>query len=216
LQGKTGVIDQTGDRAKQFNIKRRTEMKRTLILLLIAVIFGFSTVAVDAKENSYASTIKMFREIPAVAKFFNTSYGYAVFPIIGKAGYVVGGSYGQGRVYQGGKVTGKSEIFEGSIGFQIGAEAFSEIIFFKDKWAYQRFISGNFEFDVTAQAVAVTAGAGAQAGTTGTSAGASAGPRSGVQAETQYVNGMATFVHAKGGLMAEASVGGQKFTFNHF
>lgn len=191
-------------------------MKRLLILLLFAVVFGLSTVAVDAQENSYANTIKMFREIPVVAQFFNNSYGYAVFPIIGKAGYGVGGSYGQGRVYYGGKVTGKSEIFEGSIGFQIGAEAFSEIIFFKDKRAYARFINGDFEFDVTAQAVAVTAGAGAQAGTTGTSAGASAGPGSGIQAETQYVNGMATFVHIKGGFMAEASVGGQKFTFEPY
>jgi lipid-binding SYLF domain-containing protein len=213
-------LEEIGGRAdqqpKKFNIKRRTEMKRIVILLLFVVVFGLSTVAVDAQENSYADTIKMFREIPAVAKFFNNSYGYAVFPIIGKAGYVVGGSYGQGRVYHDGKVTGKSEIFEGSIGFQIGAEAFSEIIFFQDKRAYARFITGDFELDVTAQAVAVTAGVGAQAGSTGSSAGASAGPGSGIQTEARYVKGMATFVHAKGGLMAEATVGGQKFTFEHY
>ncbi len=188
-------------------------MKRIPILLLFTVFFAFSAGAVNAQGNSYENTIKMFREIPAVAKFFNNSYGYAVFPIIGKAGYVVGGSYGKGQVYLGDKITGRSEIFEGSIGFQIGAQAFSQIIFFQDRRAYSDFISGNFEFDVTAQAVAVTAGVGAQAGTTGASAGASAGPRSGIQAETQYVKGMSTFVHAKGGFMAEASVGGQKFTF---
>ena len=105
-------------------------------------------------------------------------------------------------------------MIEGSIGFQIGGEAFSEIIFFEDKRAYQEFTSGNFEFDATAQAVVVTAGAGAQAGTTGVSAGASGGPGSGVQADIGYYRGMAIFVHPKGGLMVEFSVGGQKFSFD--
>lgn len=125
---------------------------------------------------------------------------------------VIGDSYGKGQVYRGGKVTGKTSVGEGSIGFQIGAEAFNEIVFFRDKRAYNEFTSGNFKFYATAQAVAVTAGAQAQAGTAGTGAGASAGPKTGDQAKAEYVNGMATFVHAKGGLMHEFSVGGQKFT----
>ncbi|MFZ0612204.1 MAG: hypothetical protein WAM73_08215 [Desulfobacterales bacterium] len=116
-------------------------------------------------------------------------------------------------MYHNGTVTEKSTAVEGSIGFQAGAEAFSEIIFFQDKRAYDEFISGNFEFDATAQAVAITAGAQAQVGTAGASADASAGPKTGVQAETEYVKGMATFVHAQAGLMYEASIGGQKFTF---
>ena len=148
-----------------------------------------------------------------VAKFFDNSYGYAVFPTIGKAGYIIGGAYGKGQVYRDGKVTGTSTVVEGSIGFQIGAEAFSEIIFFKDKAAYEDFTSGNFEFGANAQAVAVTAGAQAQAGTTGTGAGASAGPNTAAQRKPGYVNGMATFVHATAGLMAGVTVGGQKFTF---
>lgn len=159
------------------------------------------------------STIKIFRESPAVRAFFADSYGYAVFPIIGKAGFVVGGSYGKGQVYRAGMVTGKTSVIEGSIGFQAGGKAFSEIIFFQDKRAYDEFTSGNFEFDATAQAVAVTAGAEAKAGTSGISAGASAGPKTGVQADTKYYKGMATFVHAQGGLMYEFSVGGQKFTY---
>jgi lipid-binding SYLF domain-containing protein len=148
-----------------------------------------------------------------LSKFFKNSYGYAVFPIIGKAGYVIGGSYGEGRVYRGGKVTGRTSVFEGSIGLQIGGEAFSEIIFFQDKRAYDEFTSGNFEFGATAQAVAVTAGVSARAGTTGASVGASSGPRTGIQSETEYVKGMATFIHAKGGFMYELSIGGQKFSF---
>ena len=149
-------------------------------------MFVVSAVAFAAEVEDYSSTINVFKESPAVAKFFKNSYGYAVFPKIGKAGWVVGGSYGKGQVYRGGKVTGKASVIEGSIGFQFGA---------------------------TAQAVVITAGAQAQAGTAGAGAGASAGPKTGVQAETEYVKGMATFVHSLGGLMYEASIGGQKFKF---
>jgi lipid-binding SYLF domain-containing protein len=188
-------------------------MKTARLFVLITVSVAVFAIAAAAEVEDYSSTINVFRESPAVAKFFENSYGYVVFPTIGKAGYVIGGSYGKGQVYRDGKVTGKSTVVEGSIGFQIGAEAFSEIIFFEDKRAYDEFTSGNFEFDATAQAVAITAGAQAQAGTTGASAGASAGPKSGVQAETDYVNGMAIFIHSKAGLMVEVSVGGQKFTY---
>jgi lipid-binding SYLF domain-containing protein len=188
-------------------------MKKIPFLLIVAFLFGISTVAFAAKKDNYSSTIKVFQDSPALTKFFKNSYGYAVFPTIGKAGYVIGGSYGKGKVYHHGKVTGKATVIEGSIGFQAGAEAFSEIIFFQDKRDYDEFTSGNFEFGANAQAVVITAGAEAQVGTAGTSAGASAGPKTGVQAETDYVKGMATFAHAKGGLMLGISVGGQKFTF---
>jgi lipid-binding SYLF domain-containing protein len=189
------------------------KMKKYWLVVIIALIMGASSLAAAAEVEDYSSTINVFKESPAVAKFFNNSYGYAVFPTIGKAGFVVGGSFGKGQVYRDGKVTGKTSVMEGSIGFQLGGEAFSQIIFFRDKRAYDEFTSGNFEFGATAQAVVITAGVQAKAGTTGTSAGASAGPKTGVQAETEYVKGMATFVHSKGGLMYEASIGGQKFTF---
>ncbi len=188
-------------------------MKKVPFLLIAALLFGISTVAFAVKGENYSSTIKVFRDSPATAKFFKHSYGYAVFPAIGKAGYVIGGSYGTGQVYRGGTVTGKTSVIAGSIGFQIGGEVYSEIIFFKDKRAYNEFTSGNFEFGANAQAVAVTTGVQAQAGTAGTNAGASAGSKSGVQAENDYVNGSAPFVHTTGGLMAGVSVGGQKFTF---
>jgi lipid-binding SYLF domain-containing protein len=186
-------------------------MKKISLLTIAALIFGISTF-VSAAED-YSSTINVFRDSPVPAEYFKTAYGYAVFPTIGKAGFVVGGSYGVGQVYRGGKVTGKSSVIEGSIGFQAGGEAFSEIIFFKDQSAYNEFISGNFEFDVTAQAIAVTVGAEAQGGTTGVSAGASAGPKSDVQANPKYFKGTITFVHPMGGLMYELSLGGQKFSY---
>jgi lipid-binding SYLF domain-containing protein len=188
-------------------------MKKIGLVFMIVLTLGASSAFAVAEVADYSGTINVFKESPAVAKFFKNSYGYAVFPTIGKAGFVVGGSYGKGQVYRDGKVTGKTAVMEGSIGFQLGGEAFSQIIFFQDKRAYDEFTSGNFEFGATAQAVVITAGVQAQAGTTGTSAGASAGPKTGVQAETEYVKGMATFVHSKGGLMYEASIGGQKFTF---
>ena len=87
------------------------------------------------------------------------------------------------------------------------------MIFFQDKRAFDEFTSGNFEFDAAASAVAITAGVQVKAGTEGATAGASAGPATGAQAEIKYHKGMAVFVHTKGGLMYEAAIGGQKFSY---
>ena len=106
-----------------------------------------------------------------------------------------------------------TKLFKATIGFQLGGQAFSQIIFFKDKRAYNDFTSGEFEFDAAASVVVITAGAQAKAGTEGATAGASAGPATGVQADTNYRKGMAVFVHTKGGLMYEAAIGGQKFSY---
>jgi lipid-binding SYLF domain-containing protein len=100
-----------------------------------------------------------------------------------------------------------------SIGFQAGGQAFSEIIFFEDERAYNEFTSGDFALGANASAVAITAGVQAQAGSSGAGAGASAGPATGAQAGRGYTKGMAVFVHIKGGLMYEAAIGGQKFSF---
>ena len=187
-------------------------IKKTAIFMVLGVFVIFSAAVATGAED-YSKTIRVFKDSPVVAEFFKNAYGYAVFPTVGKAGFVIGGSYGKGQVYRGGKVTGKSSLVEGSIGFQLGGEAFSEIIFFQDKRAYDEFTTGQCEFGARAQAVAITAGAQAKAGTEGATAGASAGPKTGVQANAKYHKGMVTFVHAKGGLMYEASIGGQKFTY---
>ncbi len=179
-----------------------------LIMFVAALILS-----VPAHADKFTDTIEVYKKSKAVQPFFKNAYGYAVFPTIGKAGIGIGGSYGKGRVYKGGKITGEVSVIKGSIGFQLGAQAFSEIIFFEDKRSYDEFTSGEFEFDATASAVAITAGAQAKAGTEGATAGASAGPATGKQAKISYHKGMAVFVHTKGGLMYEASIGGQKFTF---
>ena len=185
-----------------------------LLLVTISVLLvGSSAFSGAYATDKYSNTLEIFKESSIVQKFFRNSYGYAVFPTIGKGGWIIGGSYGKGQVYHNGEITGKVSVIEGSIGFQMGGKAFSEIIFFEDKRAYDEFTSGGFEFDATAQAIAITAGAEAQAGTAGSSAGATAGPKTGVQAETRYYKGMVTFVHSKGGLMYEISIGGQKFKF---
>ena len=189
-------------------MKKNYRFPVVLIVVVAALILSS-----PAHADKFADTINVFKKSEAVQPFFKNAYGYAVFPTIGKAGIVIGGSYGTGQVYQGGKVTGEVSLVKGSIGWQWGGQAFSQMIFFKDKRAYDEFTSGNFEFDATASAVAITAGAQASAGTEGASAGASAGPATGAQAKTNYHKGMAVFVHAKGGLMYEAAIGGQKFNF---
>ena len=181
--------------------------------IMLAVVAAALNVSNPAQADKYANTIDVFKKSPAVQPYFAKSYGYAVFPTIGKGGIGIGAAYGEGQVFAKGKATGIAKLFKGSIGFQLGGQAFSEVIFFEDKRAYDDFTSGNFEFDASASAVAITAGAQAKAGTEGTTAGASTGPASGKQAKTEYRKGMAIFVHIKGGAMYEASIGGQKFTF---
>jgi lipid-binding SYLF domain-containing protein len=188
-------------------------MKINRFSILMIMFILVLALANPVQADKYTDTVNVFKKSETVQPFFKNAYGYAVFPTVGKAGIGIGGSYGTGQVYQGGKVTGEVSLIKGSIGWQLGGQAFSQMIFFEDKRAYDEFTSGNFEFDATASAVAITAGAQAKAGTEGASAGASAGPATGAQAKTSYHKGMVVFTHAKGGLMYEASIGGQKFTF---
>jgi len=185
---------------------------RCTILMVMFVLLPFIVGAQQVQDYSKAKNI--FDSSPQVRWFFDNAYGYALFPVVGKAALIVGGAYGEGQVYRNGRITGTVNLIHGSIGFQWGGQAFSEIIFFQNQWAFEKFTRGQFEFDAKASAVAVTAGASAKASTAGSSASATAGPQTGVQSEAYYTNGMATFVHVKGGLMAELSVGGQKFNYN--
>ena len=131
-------------------------------ILCFLVIFASSFNNL-AQAEKYSNTVETFKKSSAVQPFFKSAYGYAVFPTVGKAGFGIGGAYGSGQVYRRGKVTGTAKLFKGTIGFQFGGQAFSEIIFFEDKRAYNDFTSGNFEFDAAASAVAITAGVQAKA-----------------------------------------------------
>ena len=188
-------------------------MKSYRLPILLTWVLLIAALTTVAHADPFTDTIAVFKKSDAVQPFFKNAYGYAVFPTIGKGGLGIGGAYGKGQVYKGGQVAGEASLVKLSIGWQAGGQAFSQMIFFEDKRAYDEFTSGEFEFDATASAVAITAGAQAKAGTEGATAGASAGPATGKQAQANYHKGMVVFTHTKGGLMYEAAIGGQKFSF---
>jgi len=184
-------------------MKRYVSLVAGVLLLLCAAA---------SRADDFSETIQLFKEAGASRAFFDKSYGYAVFPGIGKGGFIVGGAHGNGRVYRKGAHVGDVSMTQVNIGFQIGGQGFRQIIFFEDQRAFDEFTKGSFEFGADATAVAITAGAGATAGTTGVGAGASEGQKDATTAG-KYYKGMATFVIIKGGAMAGVSVGGQKFNF---
>lgn len=186
-------------------------MIRRFLMAVAAAMFAFSVA--PAWADSYQDAQKVFKNAGQSGQFFKTAYGYALFPTIGKAGIGVGGAFGKGRVYEKGKWVGNTSMAQVSVGLQLGGQAYSQIIFFEDERAFREFTSGNFEFGAEASAVAITAGASAKAGTTGASAGASGGQHDAKTVGGGYQKGMATFTVAKGGLMYEAAIAGQKFEY---
>lgn len=182
-------------------------IRRTLLVLATTLLMSGPALA-----DKYGDTIELFKEAGESAEFFSESYGYAVFPTIAKGGLGIGGARGKGRVYSQGEYVGDATMTQLSIGFQAGGQAFSQMMFFKDQRALEEFTSGNFEFGANASAVVVTAAASGSASTTGSSASASGGKKDATTAG-QFHKGVATFIIAKGGLMYEASVSGQKFSY---
>jgi lipid-binding SYLF domain-containing protein len=144
-------------------------------------------------ESDVAAVIAKFKEKdPGMARVFADAYGYAVFPTVGKGAVGIGGARGKGWVYQHGHLIGRSTLTQVTIGFQLGGQAYSEVVFFKDPAALENFKLGHLKLDAQASAVALTARA---------------------SADLAYRNGVAIVTMAKGGLMYEASVGGQKLSF---
>jgi lipid-binding SYLF domain-containing protein len=183
-------------------------IKRLLcILALLSMVM-----ASPARADAYQATIDVFKNAGESSHFFKHAHGYAVFPNVGKGGLGIGGAYGSGRVYEGSKVIGRTSMTQLTLGLQLGGQAYSQIIFFKDKRALDEFTSGNFEFGAEASAVAITAAASAKANTAGNSAGVS-GTKDDARTLGAYNKGVATFTVVNGGLMYEASIGGQKFSF---
>lgn len=183
-------------------------MKKIVLICLVSLL----SFAQTAFSDDINDTLKVFKNAGESSKFFASSYGYAVFPTIGKAGFVLGGAHGKGQVYAKGKHIGSSSMTQLSIGFQLGASGYSQIVFFQDKRALNEFTSGNFEFAANVEAVAITAAASATASTAGNSATASGG-KNNANTVGNYNKGMAIFTVVKGGLMYEATVAGQKFKY---
>jgi len=184
---------------------------RTLLIRLLSLAL-LALPAAPALADSYDDAHKVFLNAGESGEFFSKSYGYALFPSIGKAGVGVGAAHGKGRVYVKGKVVGDTSMTQVTAGLQLGGQAYSQIVFFEDERAFRDFTSGNFEFGAEASAIAITAAAGAKGSTGGSSIGASGG-KNDAKTVGKFNKGMATFTVAKGGLMYEATIGGQKFKY---
>ncbi len=147
----------------------------------------------DFLDYEVAQAVADFKNSdPSMDVFFEKAYGFAVFPSVAKGAAGIGGAYGKGKVYAKGILVGTTSLMQFTLGLQLGGQTYSEIIFFEDQASLDLFKYGNFEFGAQASAVAVSAG---------------------VSADTDYSRGVAVFTLAKGGLMFEASLGGQKFSF---
>ena len=182
-------------------------LTRFLLPLLLAFL-----PAAPALADDYSDALKTFRNASQSKHYLDKAYGYALFPTIGKGGVGLGAAHGSGRVYVKGKHVGDTTMNQVSVGLQLGGQAFSQVIFFEDERALREFTGGNFEFGAEASAVAITAAAGAQAGTGGATAGASGG-KNDAAGVSKYYKGFAIFTIAKGGLMYQAAVSGQKFSY---
>ena len=188
--------------------------KRFLVGVALVALLVALPAAAARKVQDYSETIDDFKKIPVVAEFFGKAHAYAVFPTVGKGGLGVGASHGKGQVYLNGEVIGFTSTTDVSIGLQAGGQAYSQVIFFENGDALQRFTSGNFEFSASAEAIAVQAKVEAKASTESSGASASESKTADKAMTTpKYQEGVAVFTMAKGGLMYAATIAGQKYTY---
>ncbi|MCC6907120.1 MAG: hypothetical protein IT430_04190 [Phycisphaerales bacterium] len=181
-------------------------MKRSLVTLtyVLIALMGLPLVGgcatapkttegkADIVSDANVAVAKARKSDPSLATTLNSAAGYAVFPAVGKGAVGVGGAYGKGVLYEGGYPVGYCDLSQASIGFQLGGQSYTEIIVFQTRDAVTSFKEGHFRFDAQATAVALKSGAGANA---------------------QYKDGVAVFTMDEAGLMYEASIGGQKFSY---
>lgn len=178
-------------------------MKTTLSLAALASVLGLVLAGCSTAPSSPAAKASLSSDTqgamsameaqdPELKTLLDNSYGYALFPSVGKGGLVVGGAYGRGEVIQQGRLIGYADLSQATVGLQAGGQEYAELIVFQTPEALERFKSGNFEFSANASAVALKAGAATAA---------------------RFENGVAVFTMPKGGLMFEASIGGQKFSY---
>lgn len=176
------------------SVNVRTSAYLLALPLLLALLAGCAATPSNdtlISESRAAMTSFVDRD-PGLQRWIDQAYGYAIFPTIGKGGFWVGGGFGRGIVFEQGQPVGRTSVSQATIGPQIGAQSYSQVIFFRDEAALRRFQRESFEFSAQATAVAATEGR---------------------AATTSYERGVAVFNFARGGLMAEASVGGQKFRY---
>jgi len=174
---------------------------KTRLFFLSVIMLSFTLVTLAQKKDkdipgdARKAIAEMKKKDPGINKFFSTAYAYAVFPNIGKGGLGVGGASGKGIVYRGGKAVADAKMTQVTIGFQAGGQKYAEVIFFENAKAYNDFMSGNYEFAAQVSAIAL---------------------KSGASANATYKDGILVVTMGKGGLMYEASVGGQKFKIEKY
>ncbi len=178
-------------------MKNLAKMKARLLALLSVLIVTAGQAQVGGWDpEAYEKSLRAINEFrgqdPDMQKFFDQAYGYAIFPAIGKGAMGVGGAHGRGMVFEQNEPIGDAKMTQISWGLQLGGQAYREVIFFETEKALESFKESNYEFAAQASAVAVTAGA---------------------SADAAYENEVAVFTMTRGGLMYEASIGGQKFKF---
>ncbi len=172
-------------------------MKNFFLFLFAMLLFSFASTAQNNKDDkilrdSEHAKAEFIRSDNLMQSLFSGAYGYVIFPNVGKGGIGIGGAAGNGMVWEQGVLIGSAKMKQVSVGFQFGGQSYREVIFFQKKEALDRFKENNFEFSAQASAVAVTKGA---------------------SANVNYREGVMVFTQKKGGLMYEATVGGQQFTF---
>jgi lipid-binding SYLF domain-containing protein len=172
-------------------------IKEPILMLLFCGLTSLSSAQSESKKSEVIADSKEAKEEfmktdKEMKGLFDKAYGYVIFPNVGKGAVVVGGAAGTGVAYEGGKQIGMAKLTQVSVGFQFGGQAYREVIFFENKAAMDRFKANKIELSAQVSAVAATAGASKNA---------------------KYVEGVMVFTMQKGGLMYEASVGGQKFNF---
>ncbi len=181
----------------------KTKSFINLAILVLTVTGLFIPAISHAQKDSKSKMVMESREAKAAfiktdagfTTLFNDAYAYVIFPNIGKGGLIVGGAGGKGTVYEKGKAIGKGKMVQVTVGAQAGGQSYREVIFFENKEALDRFKDNKLEFSGQVSAVAAKSGAAATA---------------------KYSEGVAVFTEERGGLMVEASVGGQKFTYTAF
>lgn len=175
-------------------------MVKPLLFVLLLFTAGILLAQKSEKDNKLIIDSKEAKDAfiksdELMSNLFNNAYGYAIFPNVGKGAIGVGGAAGNGILYQAGKAMGKASMKQVTVGFQWGGQAYREVIFFENKETFDRFKQNKIEFSAQASAVAATKGA---------------------SGNVKYANGVMIFTQEKGGLMYEASVGGQKFKYTSF
>jgi lipid-binding SYLF domain-containing protein len=174
-------------------------LKALFVFAIAAMLVGGCNTAPKSEEgrenlvSEADASLNRFKQAdPGLNDFMQRGYGYAIFPSVGKGGLIAGGAYGKGVVYEQRQQVGYSDLTQASIGAQIGGQTYAELVVFENKPAMDRFKSGKFSLAANASAVAI---------------------KSGAAAGTTFRDGVAIFTMPLGGLMAEASIGGQEFSY---